>query len=245
MKKKILFLFSIITVLTYSCKIDNYDPPTAHLFGKIVDTDGNPVQSDISNSGVKITYIEKGNFSSPQKQSITLKRDGTYRNNMMFAGTYDVFIKDANFLDVDTVKNMVVKAGDNELNFTVQPYIKIQVDSMKQVGTMVIAYFKMQTLYNNLAKVAQIQLFSYLDPVVSFGATMASSPATTLNRVVGANEEFTLQIDLSKQSNTFTKYPTGTKFWFRVGAMVMKSDASAGSTPKWNYAEPVQMSLTL
>lgn len=245
MKKKILFLFSIIFILTYSCKLDNYDAPSAQVHGQIVDTDGAAVQSDISNSGVKITFIEKGNFASPQKQSMGLKGDGTFRNNMLFPGTYDFIIKDANFLDVDTVKNFVVKAGDNELNFTVQPYIKVNVTSLTQVGTNVVAKCKLQTLYNNLAKVAQVQLFSYLDPVVSFGATMASSPAITLNRVVGVDEEFTMQIDLSKQSNTFTKYPTGTKFWFRVGAIVMKSDASAGSTPKWNYAAPMQMSLTL
>lgn len=245
MKKKILLLLSIIYLFFASCKLDNYDAPSAQIHGKIVDTEGEEVQSDISDNGVKITYIEKGNFDSPQKQTIGLKVDGTYRNNMMFPGTYDVFIKDANFLDIDTVKNFVVKGGDNELNFTVEPYIKITVSSLQQVGTNVVAKFKMKTLHSNLFKVEKIQLFSHIDPVVSFSSTIASSTALTLNRAVGIDEEFTVQIDLSKQSDNFTKYPTGTKFWFRVGAMVLKADASPGSTPKWNYSGLTQLSLTL
>ena len=149
------------------------------------------------------------------------------------------------FWDVDTVKNFVVKNGDNEINFTVEPYIRISITSVTQVGTLVVAKFTMKTLFNNLIKVDQLQLFSHIDPVASFGSKIANSSALSLKRSVGVSEEFTLQIDLSQQSNNFSKYPAGTKFWFRVGALVLKADASPGSTPKWNYAEPVQMSLSL
>jgi hypothetical protein len=248
MKKKTqlyLALFGIALLFAYSCKLDNYDAPSASVYGKIVDANGEAVQSDISGLGVKITYIEQGDFESPQKQSIGLKGDGTYRNNLMFPGVYDFFIKDANFLDIDTVKNFVIKEGDNELNFAVEPYVKITVTSIEQIGTNVVAKFTMKTLYNNLMKVDQTQLFSHIDPVVSFGSKIANSTALSLKRAVGESESFTLQIDLSQQSNNFTKYPTGTKFWFRVGALVLKADASPGSTPKWNYSNPVQLSLTL
>jgi hypothetical protein len=246
MKNKIFYItLSIVLALVYSCKLDNYDAPSASIFGKIVDTNGEAVQSDVSGLGVKITYIEKGNFESPQKQSMGLKGDGTYRNNMMFPGTYDFFIKDANFLDVDTVKNFVVKKGDNEINFTVEPYIRSSVTSVAQVGTLVVAKFTMKTLFGNLVKVDQVQLFSHVDPVVSFGSKIANSTALSLKRAVGVSEEFTLQMDLSQQSNNFTKYPSGTKFWFRIGALVLKADASAGSTPKWNHSTPVQLSLAL
>jgi hypothetical protein len=247
MKKKtpIYLALSIALLFAYSCKLDNYAPPSASVFGKIVDSNGVAVQSDVSSLGVKITYVEQGNFTSPQKQNMGLKGDGTYRNNMMFPGTYNFFIKDANFLDVDTVKNFVVKNGDNEINFTVEPYIKISVTSVAQAGTNVVAKFTMKTLYNNLIKVDQTQLFSHIDPVVSFGSKIATSSTLSLKRAVGASEEFTLQIDLSQQSNNFSKYPAGTKFWFRIGALVLKADASPGSTPKWNYSAPVQLSLTL
>jgi hypothetical protein len=248
MKKKTLFYLTFGIALTLACscnKLDNYDAPSASIHGKIVDPDGNAVQSDISGSGVKITYIEQGSFQSPDKQSMGLKGDGTYRNDLMFPGTYSFFIQDANFLNVDSMKNFVVKKGDNELNFTVVPYIKINTISIAQTGTNVIAKFTMKTLNDNLMKVDQVQLFAHIDPVVSFGSKIAVSPAVSLKRAVGLTEVFTLQIDLSNQSNNFTKYPTGTKFWFRIGGIVLKSDASPGSNPKWNYSEPVQLSLTL
>jgi spore maturation protein CgeB len=247
MKIKSLFYFSLCIVLlfTFSCKLDNYAPPSASVFGKIVDSTGTAIQSDISGSGVKITYIEMGDFASPTKQSMGLKGDGTYRNDMMFPGIYNFFIQDANFMNIDTVKNFIVKKGDNEINYIVQPYIKVNVTSIVQVGTMVVATFTMKTLRNNLINVDQVQLFSHIDPVVSFGSKIVNSTALSLKRVVGAAEVFTLQIDLSQQSNNFTKYPTETKFWFRVGALVVKTDASVGSTPKWNYSAPIQLSLTL
>ena len=247
MKMKSLFylLLSIVLLFSFSCKLDNYAMPSAAVFGTIADSTGTGVQSDISGSGVKITYMQQGNYTSPTKQSMGLKGDGTYRNNMMFPGVYNFFIKDANFVNIDTVKNFVIKNGDNEINYIVQPYIKFNVTSITQVGTMVIATFTMKTLHNNLTRVNQVQLFSHIDPVVSFGSNLVKSAALTLNRVVGATEVFTLQIDLSQQSNNYTKYPTATKFWFRVGALVVTADASAGSVPKWNYAAPVQLALTL
>ena len=109
-EKKILYIaLSTVLALVYSCKLDNYDAPSATIYGKIVDANGEAVQSDISGLGVKITYIEQGNFESPQKQSMGLKGDGTYRNNMMFPGTYDFFIKDANFLGRGHSKELCCK----------------------------------------------------------------------------------------------------------------------------------------
>ena len=78
------FTYILLSILTLgaigSCQLDNYDGPDAQIHGKIVDKDGNPVQSDATSSGVKIFYYEHGDFMSPVKQSMGLKPDGTYRN---------------------------------------------------------------------------------------------------------------------------------------------------------------------
>ena len=67
-----------------ACEVDNYDPPAATMFGKITDQDGEPVQSDPTGQGVKIIYIQQGDFTSPDKQGINLKTDGTFEKASFF-----------------------------------------------------------------------------------------------------------------------------------------------------------------
>lgn len=248
MNKKIFYLAILsFALIISSCKLDNYESPSSSVYGKIIDQDGKPVQSDPSGQGVKIIYIEKGDFASPDKQSMNLKADGTFTKGLIFPGTYDVVIRDANFPNLDTLKNFVVNDGANELNFSVQPYVYVTNLTIAKAGTLINAKFNLKTIGSNVAGVERVQLFSYIDPIVGFGAKFSTQPSTAgllvLNKVPLTTETFTLSIDLALQGNTFTKYPTSTKFWFRVGALVRKSDASTGSNPKWNYSEPVQLSI--
>src|SRR6476646_6746780 len=102
MNKKIFNLVLLSFALAISsCKLDNYDGPTSSIHGKIVDQDGQLVHSDASGQGVRITYIEHGNFTSPDKQSMGLRTDGTYQKGLLFPGTYDIVIRDANFPNPD------------------------------------------------------------------------------------------------------------------------------------------------
>lgn len=248
MKRNIRILLQIFACLFLSsCELDNYDAPDSSIFGKIIDQDGDALQSDASAQGVTITYIEQGDFTSPVKQALRLKTDGTYRNDAVFSGTYNIVIRDANFVNTDTLKNYIIKPGQNELDFTVQPYVTITNLNLEKVGNKVVAKFKLKTLGNNATRVERIQLFAYLDRIVGFGAKFTTVPANAgllvLNKAPGINDEFTLELDLSTQGNTFSKYPTSTQFWFRVGALVVKADASAGSNPKWNYSVPVQIAV--
>ena len=83
----IYLLFSM--VLINSCELDNYAEPNASLSGAIIDQKtGEPVQSDII-SGTKIELIEHG-YENPSIQQIVVKVDGTYRDDMMFPGTYSI-----------------------------------------------------------------------------------------------------------------------------------------------------------
>lgn len=236
-----------VCLVTSSCRVDNYNPPSATIFGAVTDAEGQPVQSDVSGQGVKIIYVENGNFSSPSTQSINLKTDGSFEKGLIFPGSYKVTIRDANFPNVDTLKTFTVSPGRNELKFNVQPYVKITNVNVEKNGNSIVAKFNLKTAGNNVTRVERVQLFTYIDKSVGFGAQFGIQPANSnvlvLNKAPGLNEQFTLQIDLSQQGNTLSKYPTATKFWFRVGALVLKADATAGSNPKWNYSEPIQLAI--
>lgn len=252
--KHFTYIFLLISMLgaVSSCQLDNYDGPDAQIHGKIVDKYGNPVQSDATSSGVKIFYYEHGDFKSPVKQSMGLRPDGTYRNNLFFSGVYDFIITDANFVQIDTVKNFRIKPGDNELNFTVEPYVTIKDLKIEQDEYNVVARFKLNSVGDNTGKVSTIQLFAYLDGIVSYGATfsLTPEPSKVLGKKPNPEKEEVLRIDLTKQGNTFARYPTETPFCFRVGALIDAGSATAATAtgkpaPKWNYSEVVRLKLTL
>lgn len=253
MKRFVYILLSILMLgAASSCQLDNYDGPDAQIHGKIVDKDGNPVPSDATSSGVKIFYYEHGDFTSPLKQSMGLKPDGTYRNNMLFSGVYDFIITDANFVQIDTVKNFRIKPGDNELNFVVEPYVTIKDLTIEQDEYNVVARFKLNSVGNNTGKISTIQLFAYLDGIVSYGATfsLTPEPAKVLGKAPNPEKEEVLRIDLTKQGETFSRYPSDTPFCFRVGALIDETSATAASAtgkpaPKWNYSQVVRLKLTL
>jgi len=131
--KRILSILScgLLLMTAVSCdwfQLDNQEGWDAKVSGKIIDAKtGQPVQSE---QGSSITVIEQG-WKDPvsgdpvsQNQSWKIKNDGTYRNNLVFAGDYIMnTVSGANFM-ADPVKFSIEK-GDNEVNFTVNPFCRI------------------------------------------------------------------------------------------------------------------------
>src|SRR5690554_4274096 len=104
-------------------QLDNYDGPNATISGGIYDYQtGELVEQDIIN-GMQIEYVEHG-FDNPQTQYMVVKNDGTYRNNLMFSGTYTIQPVRGNFVPVEAQEIEV--SGDTRHDFEVQPYIRVR-----------------------------------------------------------------------------------------------------------------------
>ncbi|WP_353719369.1 DUF3823 domain-containing protein [Dyadobacter sp. 676] len=88
-----LLLFFGVT----ACSVDNYPAPDSQLYGTFLDIETNePVEQDIIR-GSTIEYIEHG-YASQTKQTMIVKNDGTYRNNLIFANTYTIAPVRGNFV---------------------------------------------------------------------------------------------------------------------------------------------------
>lgn len=103
--------FALLTLFAVtSCdllEIDNYDGPNATIEGKILDIEtGELVEQDIID-GAQIEFIEHG-FENPETQYMVIKNNGTYRNNVMFAGSYTMSLMRGNFVSVKD-QEVVVK----------------------------------------------------------------------------------------------------------------------------------------
>lgn len=127
MKK--IFIYSLLlgaTALGFnSCmEVDNYDEPDAHVYGTIIDsTTGQPYQSDQGETHIRIW--EKSYSLNPTPQDLAVKEDGTYNNERLFKGTYDMVPYDGSWWPCDTITGVKIGGGTQQ-NFTVTPYLKVK-----------------------------------------------------------------------------------------------------------------------
>ncbi|SDM48931.1 Protein of unknown function [Catalinimonas alkaloidigena] len=220
----VLLLFAGLALFT-SCELnqlDNYDPPTAGLYGRFIDeATGEPVEQDIIR-GTVIELIEHG-YDPVTPQYLIVKNDGSYANTRLFANTYTVQPVRGNFKVVEAQEVKI--EGQTELNFLVTPYIRVKEATITREGDLVTATFKLeQTSVSNVLKVG---LYAHPDPHV--GEPMhLEKEEQNVSTAVDPNQVFTLEMDLST-----TPLESGTTYFFRIGALIDVPEA------KYNYAPAV------
>lgn len=212
-----------------SCELDNYAEPNASLSGAIIDQEtGEPVQGDII-SGTTIELIEHG-YENPSIQQLVVKVDGTYRDDMMFPGTYSIIpLRRGNFVPMtDTV--VIDIQGQTVKNFEVQPYIRILDPNITIEGTKIKATFRLQQTVEN--KVSAIGLFGHSSP--SVGEPLQFGKKTkNLRNVVDPSEVFELELDV----RTDRDFEKGKAYHFRIGALIDADEA------EYNYAPAVRLTI--
>lgn len=220
-------IFVLLTVSFVSCGLDNFDGPDASISGCIKDVeDGSLIEQDMDN-GSKIIYVEKG-WSNPEEQQMIFNVNGEYRNNLVFAGSYDIYFNESNFVKPDVLKEYKIKQGENKLDFVVQPYIRVNNVTIKKLETEIVATFTITPTVENT--VSQIGLFGHIDRVV--GNQYALDRVLQNIGVASKDTPTTYTLKLST-----SKFKTGQEYYFRVGGLVNAANA------KYNYAPAVRISI--
>lgn len=209
-------------------QLDNYDGPDSTISGGIYDREtGELVEQDIIN-GMQIEYVEHG-FDNPQTQYMVVKNDGTYRNDLMFSGTYTIQPVRGNFVPVEAQEIQV--SGDTEQNFEVQPYIRVRnVEIEKQEGKVVATFNLEQTVTN---PVRRIGLFTHEQVNVGEPLNLVSS-VVNVNAVTNDVTRYRLEINLEAHTG---QLQSGKEYYFRVGAQIDAPEA------KYNYAPAVRITI--
>jgi hypothetical protein len=238
--KKIHFLIAIIFggLCFHSCELDNYDAPSASLSGAFIDSEtGELIESDLI-SGTQVELIEHG-FENPSIQRIVVQVDGTYRDDMMFEGTYSIPpIMRGNFvppIDGDSLTNdtlIIEIKGQTVHDFVVQPYIRIKDANITIDGTKITATFKLQQTVEN--KIKAIGLFGHISPAVG-EPLQVGKKTQTLNKVVDPDDEYELVLDV----RTDKDFEKGKAYHFRIGALIDAAEA------EYNYAPAVRLMIPL
>lgn len=229
MKKVLLYLLCIFALS--SCEIDNYDGPNAVFYGSIIDSKtGELVGTDIENGSAFKVY-EHG-FTTPTAQTWYVKNTGEFRNNMVFAATYDMVFENGNFYPM-TIPDFKINKGENTYNFLVTPYIRIKNPKIIKSEGKIVATFNLEGGKPEV-ELKEINLFAFSDMWVGNSVkfnlkgtdyVQKYTPSITID-----NTEYTLTIDLNKNASIF-KYDKN--YYFRIGVL---ADVSNVGTIRHNYS---------
>ncbi|MEN8155520.1 MAG: DUF3823 domain-containing protein [Bacteroidota bacterium] len=221
-----LYIIVILSLLVSACELDNYDAPDSKFYGSIIDMDTNePIPQDLIQGSV-IDYIELG-FENPQIQQLRFKADGTFRNNLMFSGSYEVQPVRGNFLEVPV--ETIEISGETEHTFMALPYIRINDVHMElnADSSRVIATFKLEQVASEPVK--SLMLVADLNPSVGVGIRTATQGAN-VGAVVDPNEVFTIELRTNKMEK-------GKDYFFRVCALIDIPEA------KYNFCTAVRLGI--
>lgn len=230
MKRNIIFIAVIILLGSfYACEKDNLGDyaPNASLSGEIRDIEtGELIQQDIID-GSKLYFIELGWDNAPL-QSMVIKNNGTFQNDLMFAGNYKMIMNRGNFVNQDTI-DYKMKKGKNSINLEVTPYIRISDVDIKFRDGKIIAKFKMRQTTADVVK--SIALFAH--PDISVGFPINTAKVVQELNAYATEKEYEIIMDVEKEN----AIKRGNSYYFRIGAL-----SNAGEA-KYNYAAPINVDL--
>jgi hypothetical protein len=250
--KKILYPVFIIGSLLFSvtsCEIDNYPYPDAQVHGGIRDiVGGGLVETDL-NSGSTIGAYELGQYeANPVRKTWYIKQSGEYRNNLVYSNVYRFDFASCNFFP--KTETLTVNPGDNLIDFTVTPYIRIKNLSITHdaVANKIIATFSLEG-GESTVKVSKVSLYAWTDIYVGEYvkktlATGTGQPTMTLTgaaQTIDPATVYTLSIDLAANAaETRNGFGIHRNYYFRVGALAIQSGVG---TIRPNYAPYVKIPL--
>lgn len=132
--KRITYYIAICLAMftASSCsKFDNYAAPDQTVRGVVIDAGtGKAVPSEVTTTdnsltaGTRIRLVEVSWSPTATPQYLGSKQDGSFVNTKLFAATYTMTPEGA-FVPV-APRTVEVKGGDTEVNFQVEPFLRIE-----------------------------------------------------------------------------------------------------------------------
>ncbi|HCC52999.1 MAG TPA: hypothetical protein DEQ30_13920 [Porphyromonadaceae bacterium] len=131
--KKIVnnIILLLVAVCLFSCEKDNYDAPDCTIQGRILDHNGNQLETEQGNGNMRIKMEELSWANGNDEVSViprylNMKQDGSYVNNKWFTGEYRMTPIEGAFYPYPEEGDIVRIEGTVMKDFTVTPYLTIE-----------------------------------------------------------------------------------------------------------------------
>jgi hypothetical protein len=120
----IIVSFLLLTIITSCEDDDNYPAPAETFKGSIVDAEtGEPFQTAIGNTGVRIKMMEYSWSETPAPYYMYSQMDGQFNNTKIFKGEYGITPEGA---FVPVAEERIQISGTVEKNYQVEPFLRIE-----------------------------------------------------------------------------------------------------------------------
>ncbi len=235
--------------------LDNQAGYDAQVHGTLIDSEtGKPVLSEIYGSdgggwGVSVTVgyltvVELG-WDAEANQNWNVKNNGTYRNNLVFSGTYRMNTSNANYYPM--TQEFSLKKGDNEVNFTVTPYARV-VDhkiSYDSASKKIKATCKVQVVDPQKTKnLKEVRLCCFTDCFVGSGFNNCKNDTEAVAKDVAFDAngmaEVTLYIDTQNVANQ-TEFQYERIHYVRLAALATGDGVNSSS--RYNFSPTYALKL--
>jgi len=216
--------------LFYSCEIDNYDPPTMTLEGKVVDEVTGEKFFTSQPNGIKVRLLEEG-FTTPTPFDFWAMSDGTFKNTKLFAAKYKLLILEGAFEDASVEQiDLDLTTGNKVVEFKVMPFIRLKNVAISASGTTVTANYKLErTTSTRKAKSSLLILYNSVHLHITTQGVMKST-ANDLSKLT----------DPDLAAKAFADQITGLKpgkYYARVAVLM------DNSLNRYSYSEIVEVTV--
>ena len=213
--KKILYLISALLMVT-ACDwfvFDNMDGYDATITGKFTDaTTGELIQFGVPDNNAFVIYEEnfvpsKGTFA-PSPLSWNARTNGTYTNNLVFAGDYRIQTNQTNNF-YPLTEQFKINKGANTKDFKVTPYARISNVSFSYDAATKEIVAKCNVAHGDASKTNGIKVFLLI----------------AQDRFVGKN-------------HNNAEDATATTAFMEAGAVELRIKTTGGNKSEFKYTQP-------
>lgn len=251
---KYLVMALIAMAFVTSCDwltLDNQPGYNAQVYGTLIDSEtGVPVPSEIyatgSSSNISVGYmtvVELG-WDAEVNQNWNVKNNGTYRNNLVFAGKYKMNTINANYYPAEI--KFELNEGENKVDFTVTPYARVneqniwydaQEHKIKATCTVEVADPSKTTSL-------EVRLCCYTDCFVGSGFNNCKNDAGAVNTNVVVDENGVANVELSidiQNSANQTEFMYDRTHYVRIAALA--TGAGVNTSSRYNFGKTYSLKL--
>ncbi len=220
-------------------KIDNLDAPAAKIQGRIIDkTTGENMYLGQAESHIRIWEVSYR--WDPEPQDLNTKADGTYYNDKLFTGTYDMLPYDGAWWPCETVKDVKIMKKGAVQDFEVIPYLHLIDFYIELDGLNLTMSCKLQApITEDMPRVIEIRPFISNNSLCGLGDRLDYYFSDDYR--IKINKEWA-EIDngkgVSKDTYTITvPLKAGYRYSVRMGALVNYAFVN------YNYTEIVEVKV--
>ena len=130
--KRVIYILFLVALVSgfYSCQTDDYKAPDAQISGRILDPNGNLLETEQGSSSMRIRMDELSWAHGDSTIAIiptylNVHQDGTYINTKLFSGQYRMTPIEGAFFPYDAAGEIMDIKGSVTKDFTVIPYLNV------------------------------------------------------------------------------------------------------------------------